>query len=53
MPWLGITKNALMLSWTQKTQVLALVGSKEGIFNIHRTLLDPGDALARSFLSGL
>lgn len=28
-----------------KTQVLALVGSKEGIFNIHRTLLDPGDVV--------
>lgn len=26
-----------------KTEVLALIGSKEGIFNINHTLLDPGD----------
>ncbi|HOE35822.1 MAG: aminotransferase class I/II-fold pyridoxal phosphate-dependent enzyme [Chloroflexi bacterium] len=26
-----------------KTEVLALLGSKEGIFNINHTLLDPGD----------
>ena len=26
-----------------KTEVLGLIGSKEGIFNIHHVLLDPGD----------
>ena len=26
-----------------KTEALALIGSKEGVFNIHHTLLDPGD----------
>lgn len=26
-----------------KNEALALIGSKEGIFNIHHTLLDPGD----------
>jgi LL-diaminopimelate aminotransferase len=31
------------VSLDPKSEILALIGSKEGIFNIHHALLDPGD----------
>jgi LL-diaminopimelate aminotransferase len=31
------------VSLDPKSEIIALIGSKEGIFNIHHTLLDPGD----------
>ena len=36
-------KTRFDVSLNPKTEALALLGSKEGIFNINHTLLDPGD----------
>ena len=36
-------QNRFGVSLDPKSEILALIGSKEGIFNIHHTLLDPGD----------
>ena len=36
-------KNRFGVEIDPKNEALALIGSKEGIFNIHHTLLDPGD----------
>jgi len=36
-------KNRFGVDIDPKNEALALIGSKEGIFNIHHTLLDPGD----------
>jgi LL-diaminopimelate aminotransferase len=36
-------QNRFGVAIDPKSEALALIGSKEGIFNIHHTLLDPGD----------
>ncbi len=36
-------QNRFNTELNPKSEILALIGSKEGIFNIHHTLLNPGD----------
>ena len=38
-------RNRFGVALDPKTEALALLGSKEGIFNINHTLLDPGDVV--------